>query len=132
MLDEQSDEEDEEEDDEIRYLKKLKLSKVFIRETIDSEVDRHKTILDKETTPDKKNPTTINKKKKSRYEDDDDFHLSYGLKDTKNGEFSMKEMSITTRQRALQISKDGNSGNQKSSIEFPNGLPLAPSRSKYH
>ncbi|XP_068662354.1 uncharacterized protein [Aristolochia californica] len=39
-----------------------------------------------------------------------------------------KEISLTTRQRALQSGKDGSSGTPENLIEFPNGLPPAPSR----
>ncbi|KAF5187630.1 Hit zinc finger and papa-1-like domain-containing protein [Thalictrum thalictroides] len=39
-----------------------------------------------------------------------------------------KEMSLTTRQRALQSGKDTTTGSGGSLIEFPNGLPPAPPR----
>ncbi|XP_068660819.1 uncharacterized protein [Aristolochia californica] len=39
-----------------------------------------------------------------------------------------KEISLTTRQRALQSGKDGSSETPENLIEFPNGLPSAPSR----
>ncbi|KAF8394673.1 hypothetical protein HHK36_020889 [Tetracentron sinense] len=39
-----------------------------------------------------------------------------------------KEMTLTTRQRALQSGKDVSSGPGASLIEFPNGLPPAPPR----
>ncbi|XP_042492480.1 nucleolar protein dao-5-like [Macadamia integrifolia] len=41
---------------------------------------------------------------------------------------SKKEISLTTRQRALQSGKDVSSGTGASLIEFPNGLPPAPPR----
>ncbi|OMO82114.1 PAPA-1-like conserved region [Corchorus olitorius] len=39
-----------------------------------------------------------------------------------------REITLTTRQRALQSSKDASSAPGSSLIEFPNGLPPAPSR----
>ncbi|KAJ4968171.1 hypothetical protein NE237_014872 [Protea cynaroides] len=41
---------------------------------------------------------------------------------------SKKEISLTTRQRALQSGKDVSSGTGANLIEFPNGLPPAPPR----
>ncbi|KAJ4956664.1 hypothetical protein NE237_013447 [Protea cynaroides] len=41
---------------------------------------------------------------------------------------SKKEISLTTRQRALQSGKDVSAGTGASLIEFPNGLPPAPPR----
>lgn len=41
---------------------------------------------------------------------------------------SKREITLTTRQRALQSSKDASSAPGSSLIEFPNGLPPAPSR----
>ncbi|XP_043719385.1 uncharacterized protein LOC122667209 [Telopea speciosissima] len=41
---------------------------------------------------------------------------------------SKKEISLTTRQRALQTGKDVSSGTGANLIEFPNGLPPAPPR----
>ncbi|XP_043709630.1 uncharacterized protein LOC122658654 [Telopea speciosissima] len=41
---------------------------------------------------------------------------------------SKKEISLTTRQRAIQSGKDVTSGTGASLIEFPNGLPPAPPR----
>lgn len=44
---------------------------------------------------------------------------------------SKKEMTVTTRRRALQAGKDVSSSAGASLIEFPNGLPPVPPRSKY-
>ncbi|GAV85777.1 zf-HIT domain-containing protein/PAPA-1 domain-containing protein [Cephalotus follicularis] len=41
---------------------------------------------------------------------------------------SKKNLTVTTRQRALQTGKDGPTTVGASLIEFPNGLPLAPPR----
>lgn len=60
----------------------------------------------------------IRKKKKQRKESVD------VLMDSK------REMTLTTRQRALQSSKDA-SASSSSLIEFPNGLPPAPPRSEH-
>lgn len=45
---------------------------------------------------------------------------------------SKKEMTVTTRQRALQAGKDVSSSFGIGAIEFPNGLPPAPPKSKYY
>ncbi|XP_039058718.1 uncharacterized protein LOC120202351, partial [Hibiscus syriacus] len=42
-----------------------------------------------------------------------------------------KELTVTTRQRALQSGKDVSSSAAVSPVEFPNGLPPAPPRSLY-
>ncbi|CAA6664285.1 unnamed protein product [Spirodela intermedia] len=41
---------------------------------------------------------------------------------------SRKEFSLTTRQRALQTGRDGSSGSAASLVEYPDGLPPAPPR----
>lgn len=138
---------DEEDDDEIRYLEKLKTSKIKngFKEDNEESGKKHQKLLrvsnvenggssrsgkdGKRSRPDRVSEDTDyeeedesgsdgeldgNKKKKQRKESVD------SLMDNK------REITLTTRQRALQSSRDAAPGT--SLIEFPNGLPPAPSR----
>ncbi|KAL6177041.1 hypothetical protein ACLB2K_053673 [Fragaria x ananassa] len=133
---------DDEEDDEIRYLEKLKTSKVTggFREEDDEESSRKHRKLSVVSSIDNAAPSRSGKdlKRKSRtdrisgdadYEEED--KLSDGeLEDKKKQkkEAAEPEMTLTTRQRALQSSKDASSSPGSSLIEFPNGLPPAAPR----
>lgn len=135
---------DDEEDDEIRYLEKLKTSKVTggFREEDDEESSRKHRKLSVVSSIDNAAPSRSGKdlKRKSRtdrisgdadYEEED--KLSDGeLEDKKKQkkEAAEPEMTLTTRQRALQSSKDASSSPGSSLIEFPNGLPPAAPRSE--
>ncbi|CBI36960.3 unnamed protein product, partial [Vitis vinifera] len=92
---------DDDEDDEIRYLEKLKTSKVTAGHKDDEEESG---------------------KKPRREEQEDEEESVDSLSESK------REMTLTTRQRALQSGKDASSAPGASLIEFPNGLPPAPSR----
>lgn len=151
--------EEEEEDDEIQYLEKLKQCKTSIRNSVDSEFDHKETTSNRKNSTGnhrkrkpiyeadddfdllqgskvKKNmPKSCKKSKNADHtEEEQEYEVGSDSK-KKNTEFSMsiddrKENSLTSRQRSLQFSKDGARGNQTSLIEFPDGLPSAPSRSK--
>ncbi|KAL6271883.1 hypothetical protein ACE6H2_028794 [Prunus campanulata] len=139
---------DDEEDDEIRYLEKLKTSKVTAgyREDDEESSKKHRK-LSAVSNIDNAGASRSGKdlKKKSRtdrasgdtdYEEDEDSlsdgELEGKKKQKKESVDSLmdgkKEMTLTTRQRALQSSKDVSSSPGSSLIEFPNGLPPAPSR----
>ncbi|KAG8389569.1 hypothetical protein BUALT_Bualt02G0242800 [Buddleja alternifolia] len=117
VLDGEFDEDDE--DDEIRYLEKLKTSKITGYKDMDLESSRkpRKGDIDYEDgeEPSSDGETDGKKKKKQK-------------KDTSDSPTENKrEMALTTRQRAL-LTKDASSASVSSQIEFPNGLPPAPSR----
>ncbi|XP_077217551.1 uncharacterized protein LOC143851907 [Tasmannia lanceolata] len=134
VLDRVSDDVDDA-DDEIRYLERVKASKTS-RSRVDggeydeeygssrSFVGKKKLRLERESEDDnyiKEDEPGLDggpesKRKKQRKESLD------SLADGK------KELSLTTRQRALQSGKDGSAGTNASLIEFPNGLPPAPPR----
>ncbi|XP_054800973.1 uncharacterized protein LOC129305083 [Prosopis cineraria] len=139
---------EEEEDDEIRYLEKLKTSKVSAVYRDDEEVSKKHRKLS--SVSNMENAATLRSgkddKKKSRadrifgdtdYEEDEETG-SDGEHDERKKKKqrkesvdvlmdSKREITLTTRQRALQSSKDA-SASGSSLIEFPNGLPPAPPR----
>lgn len=132
-------ESDEEEDDEIRYLERLKRSKAGVSNLTGPE------FYQRDAMPNKKNLKTSKIRKVCYEEDNEDTdyveeeeeHGSDVGSETKRRNDKplvfndgRKEMTLTTRQRALQSSKDGSGGNGSSLIEFPDGLPPAPPRSK--
>ncbi|XP_047334143.1 transcriptional regulator ATRX homolog [Impatiens glandulifera] len=128
--------EEEEEDDEIGYLEKLKISKAaFAKKSLEEDSSSKKLHPISRVY---KNGKNVDVKKKARsndtdYEDekeeeDDDLAISDGKKARKQKKEqteliteSKREPALTTRQRAL-LSSSG------PTIEFPNGLPPAPSR----
>ncbi|GMH20905.1 hypothetical protein Nepgr_022747 [Nepenthes gracilis] len=138
---------DEDEDDEIRYLEKLKNSKFVAGYKYDNEESGNKhRRLSKASRNFGENmegkPSTSGKegKKKSPSEDTDYEEEEELLSDCENEGRAKKkpreepvdliiepkrEMTLTTRQRALQFGKDA-SASGGSLIEFPNGLPPAP------
>ncbi|KAI3449388.1 hypothetical protein Pfo_006053 [Paulownia fortunei] len=138
VLDGEFDEDDE--DDEIRYLEKLKTSKITGYKDLEAQSTRKlqnggkydnmedvgrlgrdarksrsgDMDYEEEEEPSDGDPEGKNKKKQKK-----------DLSDlpTEN----KREMALTTRQRAL-LSKDASSASGASHIEFPNGLPPAPPR----
>ncbi|KAJ7973068.1 HIT zinc finger,PAPA-1-like conserved region isoform 1 [Quillaja saponaria] len=140
---------EDDEDEEIRYLEKLKTSKVsaVYREDDEESSKKHRKLSSVSNMENvgASRPVTDGKKKSrsdSVYEDTDyeeeegtgsDGELE-GKKKKKQKKESVdflmdgkREMTLTTRQRALQSSKDA-SAPGGSLIEFPNGLPPAPPR----
>lgn len=147
---------DDEEDDEIRYLEKLRTSKIVLDSSIEFEDTGEDSVK-------KRKLSKIPKSRNMPYEVDEDFIVSRSSRDgrrksksgreTNDNEYAEEEEPpssdggpdarrkkqkpdspveartepLTTRQRALQSGKGGNGG---SFIEFPNGLPPPPSRSK--
>ncbi|PSS06059.1 INO80 complex subunit B like [Actinidia chinensis var. chinensis] len=148
---------DEDEDDEIRYLEKLKISKVAAGskdfEEESSKKQQRITRVSKSTKHDEILEDFVNSrsskdgKKKSQSErgsedtdyDDDEELMSDGepggkkKKKPRNDSIDSptekkRALGLTTRQRALLSSKDASSVSGTSVVEFPNGLPPAPSR----
>ncbi|KAH9730792.1 PAPA-1 domain-containing protein [Citrus sinensis] len=141
---------DDEEDDEIRYLEKLKTSKVIGRYKEEDE-ESGKKLQKFSRVSSLENVGILRSgkdgKKKSRpdivseefdYEEEEE-PVSDGevggkmqKKQKKESVDSLmdvkREMTLTTRQRALQSSKDASAAPSSSLIEFPNGLPPAPPR----
>ncbi|XP_027350586.1 uncharacterized protein KIAA1211 homolog isoform X2 [Abrus precatorius] len=139
---------EDDEDDEIRYLEKLKTSKVSAVYRDEEEVGKKHRKLSSVSNMENATLSRSGKdgKKRSRsdrmYEDTDyegeeesgsDGELEDKKKKKQRKESvdvlmdSKREMTLTTRQRALQSSKDA-SASGTSLIEFPNGLPPAPPR----
>lgn len=128
----------EDEDEEIRYLGKLNASKVVGDYQGEDGLGAY-------------NSPRLSKdgKKKSRlgkvYEDKDymedeeptsDDELEGRRKRPRKESLDLlvegrKEMTFTTRRQALLSGKDGFSGSDAGLVELPNGLPLAPSKSKF-
>ncbi|KAH7838915.1 hypothetical protein Vadar_032662 [Vaccinium darrowii] len=152
VLDGAFDEEDE--DDEIRYLEKLKFSKVAAVSKGFEEDSRKKqqqiSRVSKNTKRDVVSEDYIHGRssKKSRsergsegtdYEEEEEVVSDGGGPDVKKKKKprndsidspieSKRDSGLTTRQRALLSSKDDLSVSGTSVVEFPNGLPPAPPR----
>lgn len=142
---------DDDEDDEIRYLEKLKTSKVSTVYRDEEELSKKHRKLSSVSNMDNAASSRSGKdgKKRSRsdrmyedtdYEDEEDSGSDGELEDKKKKKQrkesvdvlmdTKREMTLTTRQRALQSSKDASAAGA-SLIEFPNGLPPAPPRSEH-
>ncbi|XP_054814820.1 uncharacterized protein LOC129315257 [Prosopis cineraria] len=138
----------DDDDDEIRYLEKLKTTKVSAVYRDEEEVSKkHRklsSVSDMETTAssrsvkDGKSKSTSDRMyEDTDYEEDEDSGSDVEPEHKKKRKQkkesvdvlmdSKREMTLTTRQRALQSSKDA-SVYGASLIEFPNGLPPAPPR----
>ncbi|XP_022757862.1 uncharacterized protein LOC111304996 [Durio zibethinus] len=141
---------EDDEDDEIRYLEKLKTSKISpAYKEVDDESGKKQKKLSRVSNLDNLGTSRSSKDEKRKhrsdrvsedtdYEEEDelvsDSELE-GKKKKKQKKESIdalmenkREMTLTTRQRALQSIKDASSAPVSSLIEFPNGLPPAPSR----
>lgn len=137
-------------DDEIRYLEKLKTSKISpAYKEDDDEPGKKQKKLSRVSNVENFGTSSSAKDEKRKhrsdrvsedtdYEEEDepvtDSELE-GKKKRKQRKESVepsmeskREITLTTRQRALQSSKDASSAPGSSLIEFPNGLPPAPSR----
>ncbi|KAL3648116.1 hypothetical protein CASFOL_009084 [Castilleja foliolosa] len=129
---------DDDEDDEIRYLEKLKCSKMMGYRDLEAQPTRKlqtggklDNLEDVGRVGSKSRPGDMD------YEEDED-PATNGDPEGKRKKIVLKkdlselvtdnkrEMALTTRQRAL-LSKDA-SASGASQIEFPNGLPPAPPR----
>ncbi|CAK9152893.1 unnamed protein product [Ilex paraguariensis] len=146
--------EEDDEDDEIRYLEKLKTSKAASGyKDFEEESTKKQRSLSRvskggksENLEDFGSVRSVKDGKKSRSErvtDDTDYEEEEllsdgepeGMKTKKQREDpsdspteSKREMTLTTRQRALLSGKDASSASGASQIEFPNGLPPPPPR----
>lgn len=139
---------DDDEDDEIRYLEKLKTSKVSAVYRDEEELGKKHRKLSSVSNMDNAASSRSVKdgKKRSRsdrvyedtdYEDDGESGSDGEHEDKKKKKQrkesvdvlmeTKRETTLTTRQRALQSGKDA-SASSASLIEFPNGLPPAPPR----
>lgn len=113
---------EDDEDEELRYLEKLSASKVAARYEDgvagigrEQGVDMDKNYMEEEEPSSEEEPASKIKKL-------DKVHIP--LVEGRN------ESIPTTRNRALQSGKDMSPGSGASFIEFPNGLPPAPSKSE--
>ncbi|XP_028781860.1 ABC transporter F family member 4 [Neltuma alba] len=139
---------EEEEDIEIRYLEKLKTSKVSAVYRDDEEVSKkHRKLssvsnmenaaLSRSVKDDKKKSRSDRIYEDTDYEEEEETGSDGERDDRKKKKQrkesvdvlmdSKREITLTTRQRALQSSKDALASGS-SLIEFPNGLPPAPPR----
>lgn len=151
VLDGAFDEDDE--DDEIRYLEKLKTSKVAgIRDFEEESAHKHRSIarvskgVKYESVEEVGRSVKDGKKRSDKGSEDTDYEeeeelLSDGEPEGKKKQKqrrdspdtqteTKREVTLTTRQRALLSSKEA-SASGVSQVEFPNGLPPPPSRSEY-
>ncbi|CAA0822335.1 Unknown protein [Striga hermonthica] len=139
---------DEEDDDEIRYLKKLKAARSVSYDSAEFEEENRGTKLRKiskvmeRNIPDidsvqgRKSLKPVRASEDYDYVEEDEF-VSDSETENKNkkqrkeqigvAEYS-NESSITTRRKAFLTSRDISPGVGASSIQFPDGLPPAPTR----
>ncbi|GLT64123.1 hypothetical protein SLA2020_366340 [Shorea laevis] len=136
---------DDDEDDEIRYLEKLKTSKSKTGTKEDNEESSKKhqkfsRVSNMENGGSSRLVKDVKRSRSDRVSEDTDYEEGESgsdgelegnkKKQRKESVDSLmdnkREMTLTTRQRALQSSRDAAPGT--SLIEFPNGLPPAPSR----
>ncbi|XP_048235885.1 calponin homology domain-containing protein DDB_G0272472 isoform X2 [Ricinus communis] len=133
------------EDDEIRYLEKLKTPKIAARYKDNEKSSRKQQRLSslesvgalKLAKNGKKKSSLDRASEDTGYEEEEDLASEGELEGNNRKKQkkesvdvlmdSKREMTLTTRQRALQSSRDG-STSAANLIEFPNGLPPAPSR----
>lgn len=138
---------DEDEDDEIRYLEKLKTSKFNKGSKEDEEESgkKHRKPSGLSNVQNGGSSRSGKDGKRSRLDrtsEETDFEEDSGsdgdLEGKKKRQMkesvdslgdNKREMTLTTRQRALQSGKDAAPGTNF--IEFPNGLPPAPPRSEH-
>ncbi|XP_073156557.1 uncharacterized protein [Henckelia pumila] len=132
---------DEDDDDEIRYLEKLKTSKISVVRDLEAESIRKKRKVGKyDNMEDVGRPGRDMRKSRSGDMDymDEEEPLSdgeehEGKKKKQKKDLSelpaenKRELALTSRQRAL-LSKDASSPSAAGQVEFPNGLPPAPPR----
>ncbi|XP_078441174.1 uncharacterized protein LOC144711126 [Wolffia australiana] len=141
-------------DEEIRYLERLKAAKLSMEQQETSGSENKKRLKGskalkrssyEEDDDFSLQPRSREGRKKPRSdrdsEDREDVDEEEGASDTSHSprkkarEESLesladtrKEVSLTTRQRALQTGRDGTGGSANNLIEFPDGLPPAPPR----
>lgn len=146
---------DEEDDDEIRYLQKVKISKLAAgSKDFDEELSlKHRSLsrvskggkcenLDdfgssrltkdgKKSRSERVSEDTDYEEEEERGSDGEPEGKKKQRKDCSDSPTENKrEMTLTTRQRALLSGKDASSASGGTSIEFPNGLPPPPPRSE--
>ncbi|CAK9145226.1 unnamed protein product [Ilex paraguariensis] len=145
-----------EEDDEIRYLEKLRTSKVaLVYKDFEEESSKKQVSLSRvskgakyenledfgsvRSVKDGRKSTSERVMEDTDYEEDEELLSDREPEGKKKKKKEMddpsdsptenkKEMVLTTRQRALMSSKGASSISGVSRIEFPNGLPPAPPR----
>ncbi|KAM7495791.1 hypothetical protein LguiA_020205 [Lonicera macranthoides] len=144
---------DEEDDDEIRYLQKVKISKLAAgskdfdeesslkhrslsrvskvgkRENLDDFGSSRLTKGGKKSRSERVSEDTDYEEEEERGSDGEPEGNKKQRKDRSDSPTENKrEMTLTTRQRALLSGKDASSVSGGTSIEFPNGLPPPPPR----
>ncbi|XP_044502463.1 uncharacterized protein LOC123223370 [Mangifera indica] len=142
---------EDDDDDEIRYLEKLKTSKSTsgCKDDDEESGQKHQKLSRLSNLENIGSSRSVKEgKKKSRpdrvsrdtdYEDEEEEPASDGDTVDRENEKQKKEsidslmdnkrgIALTTRQRALQSSKESSSAPGPSLIEFPNGLPPGPPR----
>ncbi|KAE8708690.1 receptor-like serine/threonine-protein kinase ALE2-like isoform X1 [Hibiscus syriacus] len=135
-------------DDEIRYMEKLRTSKISPEYKEDESSKKQKKIstvsnienfgMSRSAKNEKRKHKSDKVSEDTDYEEEDELVSDTELQGKKKKKQrkepvdtsmeSKREITLTTRQRALQSSKDTPSAPGSSLVEFPNGLPPAPSR----
>ncbi|MFS7967703.1 putative INO80 complex subunit B-like region, Zinc finger, HIT-type, INO80 complex, subunit Ies2 [Helianthus anomalus] len=122
LLDDDDDGDNDEDDAELRYLAKMKTRSAKIEDVDDGGSKKQRKILSVMKMESKKKPKTG-----AESEDVDYYTGEEHASVDSFGEDSGREMTVATRHQALQSRRDI-SGTIASVVEFPHGLPPAPSR----
>lgn len=126
---------EDEQDDELRYLEKIRIPKVEGPEPTNKQRNLSRVsksgryeILEEggKSSKDGKRSRSDRVSEDADFEEEEEM-LSGAFRDSPPE--SKREITLTTRQRALLSSKDASNISGASQIEFPNGLPPPPPRS---
>lgn len=126
---------DDDDDEEIRYLKKLRASKASSG-YVDRQEENGKKSKGIVTLMGLDYSDTKDGKRKSRIKEDNDFEMELTSDDELKSKRKRltgdlvdptgRELTIKTRKRALECPESGGL------VEYPNGLPSAPSKSNHN
>lgn len=150
VLDGAFDDDDDDDDDELRYLEKIRIPKVAGYRDFDAESTKKLKNLSRVSKcgmheildEGGKSSKDVKRSRSDRGSEDTDYEEEMlsdcepeGKKKKQKKDpsdspsESKREITLTTRQRALLSSKDASSTSGVGHIEFPNGLPPPPPRS---
>lgn len=111
---------DDDDDAELRYLAKMKLKSAKVEDEDEGGSKKQRKIS---SVLKMESYGSSREGKKSKTEDTD-----YTGEEQASGEDSSREMTVTTRQQALNSGRDISTDSTPSVVEFPHGLPPAPPR----
>lgn len=129
VLDDDNDDEDD--DAELRYLAKMKLKSTKVDDEEEGGSKKHRkisSVLKREGFQSSQAEKERKKLETGRDSEDTDYTGEDRASGDIFGEESSREMTVTTRRKALQSGRDISGDTAASVVEFPHGLPPAPPR----